>query len=78
MTDPGAPEQAGRSTNISRDPIGTDPIGNNPLDVNSPPTRREADNASPGGWLKNATGVFIAVIVLVVIFAAVVLLQRGS
>ncbi len=77
MTDPGAPNQAGRPTTISRDPIGTDPIGNNPLELNTPPQRADGDNASPGGWLKNASGVFIAVIVLVVVFAIVVLVQRG-
>lgn len=77
MTDPGAPKQAGRPTTISRDPIGTDPIGNNPLELNSPPQRTDGDNRTPGGWLKNATGVFIAVIVLVVIFAVIVLVQRG-
>lgn len=79
MTDPEAPRQAGRPTTISRDPIGTDPIGNNPLDFNSPPQKRhDGDNATPGGWLKNATGVFIAVIVLVVIFAVILLVQRGA
>lgn len=78
MTDPEAPQQAGRPTSISRDPIGTDPIGNNPLELNSPPQKRtDGDNATPGGWLKNATGVFIAVIVLVVIFAVILLVQRG-
>ena len=77
MTDPEAPRQAGRPTTISRDPIGTDPIGNNPLELNSPPRRTDGDNATPGGWLKNATGVFIAVIVLVVIFAIILLVQRG-
>jgi hypothetical protein len=77
MTDRGAPNQAGRPTTISRDPIGTDPIGNNPLELNTPPQRSDGDNASPGGWLKNATGVFIAVVILIVIFAIVVLVQRG-
>ena len=77
MTDPGVPQQAGRPTTISRDPIGTDPIGNNPLELNSPPRPTDGDNATPGGWLKNATGVFIAVIVLVVIFAIILLVQRG-
>ena len=77
MTDPGVPQQAGRPTTISRDPIGTDPIGNNPLEFNSPPKRGDGDNATPGGWLKNATGVFVVVIVLVVIFAIILLMQRG-
>jgi hypothetical protein len=77
MTDRGAPNQAGRPTTISRDPIGTDPIGNNPLELNTPPQRTDGANATPGGWLKNATGVFIAVVVLVIIFAIVVLVQRG-
>ncbi|MBL8129774.1 MAG: hypothetical protein U0Z70_20635 [Thermomicrobiales bacterium] len=77
MTDRGAPNQAGRPTTISRDPIGTDPIGNNPLELKSPPQRSDGANATPGGWLKNATGVFIAVVVLLVIFAIVVLVQRG-
>ena len=78
MTDAGVPRQEGQPTTISRDPIGTDPIGNNPLELNAPPQRRtDGDNATPGGWLKNATGVFIAVVVLVVIFAVIVLVQRG-
>jgi hypothetical protein len=77
MTDPGASERPGRPTSISRDPIGTDPIGTNPLELNSPPRRADGENATPGGWLKNATGVFIAVVVLVVIFLIVVLVQRG-
>lgn len=77
MTDPGVPQQAGRPTTISRDPIGTDPIGNNPLEFNAPPRRTDGDNATPGGWLKNATGVFVVVIVLVVIFAIILLMQRG-
>ena len=77
MTDQGVPNQAGRRTTISRDPIGTDPIGNNPLEFNSPPQRSDGANATPGGWLKNATGVFIAVVVLAVILLVVLLVQRG-
>ena len=77
MTDRGAPNQAGRPTSISRDPIGTDPIGNNPLELNTPPQRSDGANATPGGWLKNATGVFIAVVVLAVILLVVLLVQRG-
>lgn len=72
------PVQEGRPTTISRDPVGTDPIGNNPLEFGAPPQRTDGDNATPGGWLKNATGVFIAVVVLVVIFVVVLLVQRGS
>ncbi|MEZ4564754.1 MAG: hypothetical protein R2853_18645 [Thermomicrobiales bacterium] len=78
MTDPGASNRAGRPTSISRDPIGTDPIGNNPLELKSPPLRADGANATPGGWLRNATGVFIAVVVLLIIFAIVVLVQRGA
>lgn len=77
MTDTGASNQAGRPTTISRDPIGTDPIGNNPLELKSPPQRSDGANATPVGWLRNATGVFVSVVVLVVLFAIIVLVQRG-
>ncbi len=77
MIDSTPPRPEGRRTTISRDPIGTDPIGNNPLEFNKPPQRSDGANATPGGWLKNATGVFIAVIVLAVILLVILLIQRG-
>lgn len=78
MTETNIPRQEGRPTTISRDPIGTDPIGNNPLEFDRPPQRGDGANATPGGWLKNATGVFIAVVVLAVILLVVLLVQRGG
>lgn len=63
----------GRRTNISVDPINVDPIGNDPLDLSDAPPRKDAGpNRTPGGFLSNATGFFIAAVILGVIFVAVV------
>jgi len=67
----------GRPTSIGRDPVGVDPIGNDPLDFGGAPKKGDGPNATPGGWLRTATGVFAIVIVLAVILVVVIFLNRG-
>ena len=69
MTEP----TPGRKTAISRDPINVDPIGNDPLDLSDAPPRQDAGpNRTMLGWVSNATGFFIAAVILGVIFVLVI------
>lgn len=65
----------GRRTSISKDPIGVDPIGYDPLDLSdSPPRQTEGQqNRTLLGWTANATSVFIAAVVLGVIFVIAII-----
>ena len=73
MTEP----RDGRPTSISRDPVGVDPIGNDPLDFGQPPKKSDGPNATPGGWLRTASGVFVMVIVLAVIMVLAIFYFTG-
>lgn len=75
MTEP----TPGRRTPISIDPIGIDPIGNDPLDLSDgPPLKQDGPNRTPGGWLANAAGFFIAAVILGVIFVLIVVFFTGQ
>lgn len=63
-----AEDTPGRRTSISRDPIGVDPIGNDPLDLDSPPRQSDGPNRTLLGWTGTATTVFIAAVILGIIF----------
>lgn len=56
--------------------MGVDPIGNDPLDFDGAPTKGDGPNATAGGWLRTATGVFTIVIVLALIMVAVIAFVR--
>jgi hypothetical protein len=64
----------GRKTPISTDPIGVDPIGYDPLDLSdAPPRKTEGPNRTLLGWAGTASTVFIAAVVLGVIFLLVII-----